>query len=134
MRKISRVLPSAVQNDEALRAAKAQMILRRVWKDVVGEQLATRSAPDRYTKGTVWVAVTGSAWAQELRMRKEMLLSRLRNHSDDPNLFTDMRFGVRPLPVVEPDVVEEPEEKSEGELSIREIARRRLAKMRGEAP
>jgi predicted nucleic acid-binding Zn ribbon protein len=107
----------------------------RDWTEIVGEGLASRSHPDRYGKGIVWVAVQGSAWAQELRMRKETILQRLRERSGDASLFTDVRFGVRPLPAVEEPEVPTPESEPlprETELTIREIAQRRLAKMRGE--
>jgi hypothetical protein len=143
-------LPKAVAHNEALRAARAQAALRD-WDEIVGEALAKRSRPDRYGRGVVWVAVTGSAWAQEMRMRKEIFLVRLRERVDDPSLFLDIRFGVRPIappeeeeppipvPYPAPRPVEkaapEPEpEKAEEEapgprsMSIREIAQRRLAR------
>jgi len=132
MRKVGNVLPKAVPHDEALRAGRAQQALRD-WPEIVGEALAKRSCPDRYGKGTVWVAVTGSAWAQEMRMQKERILARLRERAGDPSLFVDVRFGVRPLPSVaaeepaEARALEEPE-KDVSPLSIREIAQRRLAR------
>lgn len=91
--------------------------------------MATRSFPDRYDHGTVWVAVTGSAWAQELRMQKDQILARLTERASEPNLFINVRFGVRPLP--EPASQEEerpaaPPREEESGLSIREIAERRL--------
>lgn len=136
MRKVSQVLPGAVGRDEVLRTAKAQQILRD-WPDIVGEALASRSRPDRYSKGTVWVAVQGSAWAQELRMRKDMILTRLRARSGDHGLFIDVRFGVRPLPAPEAEVapVEEltlNDDAPVEELSIREIAQRRLSRWKQE--
>lgn len=150
MRKVDKVLPKAVTHTEALRSARAQAAMRD-WEEIVGEALAKRSRPDRYGRGVVWVAVTGSAWAQEMRMRKEIFLSRLRDRVDDPSLFLDMRFGVRPIshpddepapvpkpapvptPQPEPEAVTE-EQKAEDDpprmasLSIREIAQRRLAR------
>jgi len=50
-------------------------------------------------------------------------------------LFTDVRFGVRPLPKQESIVEEKPvsaENEERKELSIREIAERRLAKWKDE--
>jgi len=133
VRRAGQILPAAIGRDEVLRTARAQAVLRD-WTAIVGESLAERSQPDRYGKGAVWVAVEGSAWAQELRMRKDVILGRLRERSGDPTLFTDIRFGVRPLPkpmVEEVIAIPEPEPDVPVEyLSIREIARRRLAKMR----
>ena len=59
---------------------------------------------------------------------KERILERLREVSGEKDLFKDVRFGVRPI-VQEP---EEPEPqprtkpKPEAEMTIREIAERRL--------
>ena len=134
MRRLRQVLPAALENDEVLRIARAQAAMRR-WPEVVGPMLADRSFPDRSGRGTVWVAVEGSAWAQELRMMKEKILIRLNEVSGEKALFTDVRFGVRPLPAkVKPkEELPEPEEKQlMQELSIREIAERRLAKWKNE--
>lgn len=129
MKRVRQVLPKAVVNDEALRAAKAQTILRS-WAEIVGPELAKRSAPTKYVRGVVWVAVTGSAWAQEMRMRKEVFIGRLREQAGDPALFVDLRFGVRELPPSAAGPEKEEPERPIEEMSIREIARRRLAKMR----
>ncbi len=126
-RKVGQVLPTAIGHEEALRAAKAQAILRD-WESIVGEGLAKRSRPDRYGKGVVWVAVTGSAWAQEMRMRKETILARLRERGGDHSLFMDIRFGVRPvLPPAAPVPERVPESlpRTLEEMSIRQIAERR---------
>jgi predicted nucleic acid-binding Zn ribbon protein len=132
MKKLRQVLPEAIGREEVLRMARAQRILRG-WPEIVGEALAKRSHPDRYERGTVWVAVQGSAWAQELRMIKHDLVDRLQARAGEPGLFTDIRFGVRPLPKPEAEapavetvraVVEVAGD--DGDLSIREIAERRL--------
>ena len=123
------MLSPAVGRDEVLRAAQAVKILRE-WPAIVGESMASRSHPDRYDRGTVWVAVEGSAWAQELRMQKDQILERL--DSRGKGLFKDLRFGVRPLPndpIPLPKKSKTPKAESEG-LSIREIAERRINKWR----
>lgn len=88
-------MPRAVENAEVLRAARAGTVLRR-WEEVVGELLATKSVPDRYDKGTVWVATQGSAWAQELRLMKPQILERMEAMASERGMFIDVRFGVRP--------------------------------------
>jgi len=135
LRKVQDVLPKAVEQAEALRGARAQNALR-AWETIVGPVLAQKSWPDRYGNGTVWVAVEGSAWAQELRMMRETILDRLRERSGEPALFKAVRFGVRPLPErplvveeTEPEPAASPDEEYR-HLSIREIARRRLEKLR----
>jgi predicted nucleic acid-binding Zn ribbon protein len=134
MRKIRQVLPGAIENTEILKAARAQAAMRR-WPEVVGPMLAEKSFPDRFGRGTVWVAVEGSAWAQELRLMKDRILFRLNEVAGERALFTDVRFGVRslPKPVAPQEAPAPAEEKtSMKELSIREIAERRLAKWKDE--
>jgi predicted nucleic acid-binding Zn ribbon protein len=137
MRRIQEIVGAAIDREEVLKVGRAQRIFRR-WAEIVGPALAERSRPDRYDHGTVWVAVTGSSWAQELRMRKDQILSRMREMSGEPELFQRLRFGVRPLPEWEseaqtqqekPTVEPNPEIR---QLSIREIAERRLKKMKDE--
>ena len=113
---------------DLLRVARAQAALRQ-WDLVVGDHLASRSWPDRFERGTVWVAVEGSAWAQELRMRKDQILYRLAEISGEPDLFRQIRFGVRSLPKLTEDSTVRPTEISSEEYaqrSIREIAEQRL--------
>ena len=96
MRHVARVLPRAVENAEVLRAARAAAALRR-WEEAVGPLLATKSVPDRYDRGTVWVATQGSAWAQELRLMKPLILERLEAMVGERGMFLDVRFGVPSL-------------------------------------
>lgn len=132
MKKLNRVLHEAIDREEIHRAARAQRVLRN-WSEIVGPGLASKSIPDRYVRGTVWVAVAGSSWAQELRLMKDVILSRLRDLSREPDLFQTIRFGVRTaipaLEIEEEKPVSEHRSEIEG-LSIQEIAARRLKKMR----
>lgn len=95
MKKIDSLIGAALGRPEVLRAARAQQSMRR-WNEVVGETLAVKSTPDRYEKGTLWVVASGSAWAQEIRLRKEEIVRRLNEISGEPGLFNDVRVGTRP--------------------------------------
>jgi predicted nucleic acid-binding Zn ribbon protein len=131
MKPLRSIVPRAIE-DEVLRMAKAQSAMRR-WDELVGPALAARSWPDRYERGVVWVAVQGSAWAQELRLRKDAILKGLARLANDESLFSDVRFGVRKLPEVQEKPVEPtPVKLPEKELSIREIAARRLQRWKDE--
>lgn len=132
MNPIQHLINSAVVPPEILRAARAISTMKK-WELVVGREMAARSWPERYDHGTLWVAVTGSAWAQELRMQKDEILSRLNSVAGEENLFVSVRFGVRPLKNAKEavPVEEEPVAESPG-LSIREIAERRMNKWRDE--
>lgn len=133
MRKIERLLEGAIERQETLRGARAWRALRH-WNEIVGPLLATRSAPDRYEKGVVWVAVSGSAWSAELRMRQDDILERLRAESGDPSLFVKLRFGIRPFDLIESPTLPEPltpRSEPTGE-SIREIGERLVRKLQDE--
>lgn len=84
----------ALGRPEVLRTARAQIAMHR-WGEVVGEALAEKSFPDRYEKGTLWVVASGSAWAQEIRLRKEDIVRRLNEVASEPGLFREVRVGVR---------------------------------------
>jgi predicted nucleic acid-binding Zn ribbon protein len=131
MKKLAFIIPDAVGRDEILRMARAQRALRR-WSDIVGPELAKRSQPDRFERGTVWVAVTGSAWAQELRMIKEKILERLRDACQEKDLFKDVRFGVRPIvkPPAQPEPKAAAAPRPHEDRTIREIAEERLRSRR----
>ena len=125
MNPIQNLLNSTVMPPEVLKAARAISVMRK-WEQVVGKEMANRSWPERYDHGTLWIAVTGSAWAQELRMQKDEILSRLNTIADEPGLFLNARFGVRPLAkAVVGLAADSPVAESEG-LTIREIAERRM--------
>lgn len=136
MRKLKHILPDAMDDQSMGQRAEAMRILRQ-WPEVVGPILAERSFPDGYRDGIVWVAVTGSSWAQELRMHRTRILSRLSELAGDSKLFTGIKFGVRPLKEtfavvsLPEDAPKSAREELKG-LSIREIAERRLKKMQDE--
>jgi predicted nucleic acid-binding Zn ribbon protein len=93
MKKLSDLMPAALEQKEVLRAARAQTVMRR-WAEVVGMVLAEKAVPERFDSGTLWVAATGSAWAQEICLRKELILERLNDLAGEP-LFRDLRVGAR---------------------------------------
>jgi len=66
-----------------------------LWADVVGPQIAARSEPLSFHGGTLTVAVTESAWRQELTLEKKHLLARL-NEALDKNVVRDIFFVASP--------------------------------------
>ena len=99
MRRLNDLLSDAIGQPEALRLAKAQAAMRK-WDQVVGPLLSAHSWPDKYREGIVYVAVSGSAWAQELRMHVGTILGRLNGFASNRGqpLFKQVRFGIRKLP------------------------------------
>jgi hypothetical protein len=134
VKRVQKILPTALDG-ELLKLGAARNAMKR-WQDVVGPTLANRSWPDRYDHGVLWVAVEGSAWAQELRLMKPKILDKLSEFAGYRDLFSDIRFGVRRLPRREVEGEAPPEEEiaKGAELSILEIAAKRLSKWQNVTP
>lgn len=49
----------------------------QLWQDVVGRRIAARSRPESIDRGTLFVTVASSSWAQELSLLSETILERL---------------------------------------------------------
>ncbi len=130
MKRLSGMMTDVIKRREVLRAARAQRALRD-WEQIVGPLLAARSHPDRFDQGTVWVSVTGSAWAQELRLLESDILAKIAQRTGDPHLVVSLRFGVRPLPEDDPRDIPRPwlADPELEDLTIAEIKERTLAKL-----
>lgn len=94
MKKISEILGLSIDDPSVMVAAKAQTVMRR-WEEAVGPTLAEHSTPDRFEHGVVWVAASGSSWAQELRLRQTQILARLNAMAGEDDLFQKVRVGTR---------------------------------------
>jgi hypothetical protein len=58
----------------------ANMVVHRVWPEVVGEEVARRSQPGLLRKGRLQVTVADAVWLQQLTMLKPAILARLESH------------------------------------------------------
>ena len=126
------MLGDAIEQTDILRNARALNVLRD-WGSIVGEDLAKRCAPDKFERGTLWIAAEGAAWAQEIRMIKGKIMQRI-NDAAHEGLCQDVRVGERPFTPVSLITSKEPEfVASVEELSIAEIAQRRLRKWKDES-
>jgi len=94
MKKINEWMPKALDRSEVLRTARAQLAMQH-WQAAVGEILAAKSRPDRFDRGTLWVLVEGSAWAQEISLRRELIIERLNTLAGENGLIRELRIGTR---------------------------------------
>lgn len=69
---------------EALGALQASLApatllaeVQRVWPEVAGEAIAREARPEHERDGTVTVACSAAAWAQELELMAPLLIERL---------------------------------------------------------
>lgn len=96
MRRLSDLMPKALDKSEVLRTARAQAAMKR-WKEVVGDILASKSEPDRFDRGMLWIYAEGSAWGQEIRLKRGLIISRLNEIAGESGLFADLRVGTRKM-------------------------------------
>jgi hypothetical protein len=113
---ISDLIERALARPEMVKTLHAQRVMKQ-WTSCVGEPISQKSRPERFQKGTLWVGVTSSAWVQELQMHKPEILKRL-NELAEENLFTDIRFAVKPMSSSETDHSPHKKEFTPEEISI----------------
>lgn len=76
---LDQVMPEVVK-DLGIEADLWQNELVEAWPELVGEQLATKTRPDRVLNGTLVVFVTHSVWLNELsRYGKKQMLDRVQD-------------------------------------------------------
>jgi predicted nucleic acid-binding Zn ribbon protein len=124
MKQLSGILHRSFREREIVRAAEVGQASRH-WPEIAGEALAKHSWPDRYEAGTLYVATSGHAWAQELRLRKEVLLERIAEVLHNRALVRDIRFGVRKLPE-RPETAKKKSPQAKSGESFEEIKKRIL--------
>jgi len=79
--------------------------LRAAWPEVVGPLLSGKTSPARLKNGVLTVLVQNHAWAQELQLKKPVLIAQA-NAALGKVSVKDIRFAVGPLPDEENDAVE----------------------------
>ncbi len=75
---VGAVLESA--RETALRRSGAG-VDRQVWRDVVGDRIAKRTAPGGLSDGVLTIVVSSPVWAQELSFLSDEITSKLRQRS-----------------------------------------------------
>ena len=104
----------------------------RNWPQVVGPEIAERTAP-QVIRGTVlWIAVSDSVWMQQLHLQKQALLEHINANVGGSEKISDIRFQIdaalgeekvvaeSPPPAVPPPPID-PEEQKGFERLIRAI-------------
>jgi predicted nucleic acid-binding Zn ribbon protein len=47
------------------------------WKEIVGEEIAKRSSPEKLIRGTLYISVSSSTWASELSLMSVQLIEKI---------------------------------------------------------
>jgi predicted nucleic acid-binding Zn ribbon protein len=91
--KIEQILRSALRTsglDKEI--TRYQFVLH--WPEIVGPEIAKRTAPECIRAGALVVRVADSAWAQELSFQKDIILKRLKKFLRHDEDVRDVMFYV----------------------------------------
>jgi predicted nucleic acid-binding Zn ribbon protein len=61
------------------------------WAEVVGEQIARVTVPERFENGVLFVGVSRAPWRTELSMKRREIIEKL-NKRAKANVVKDIRF------------------------------------------
>ncbi|MDH4069295.1 MAG: DUF721 domain-containing protein [Ignavibacteria bacterium] len=61
------------------------------WESIVGEKIASVTTPRRIVNGVLFVDVKTASWRNELALRKNQILEKVRQHAGK-KLVRDIRF------------------------------------------
>lgn len=82
---------------QGLSSVTTTVRLRASWRAIVGPLLAAKTAPARLKNGVLTVLVLNHAWAQELQLRKPVLIEQA-NAALGKDSVKEIRLSVEPLP------------------------------------
>lgn len=91
-----------VLSSQGLRSVAWMARLVSSWPEIVGPLLSGKTSPAKLRARVLTVLVLNHAWAQELQLRKQDLLDRIRAILGNEEV-ADIRFLVGPLPESEPE-------------------------------
>jgi predicted nucleic acid-binding Zn ribbon protein len=89
-------VPAAQAINEMMTALGIDQTLRKfsvltAWSDMVGEQIARVTVPDRIESGVLYVRVTTAPWRAELSMKRLEILQKI-NRALGADVVKDIRF------------------------------------------
>jgi predicted nucleic acid-binding Zn ribbon protein len=89
-------VPASQAISELMTALGIDQTLRKfsvltAWSDMVGEQIARVTVPDRIESGVLYVRVTTAPWRAELSMKRLEILQKI-NRAVGADVVKDIRF------------------------------------------
>ena len=64
------------------------------WDEIVGNDLGSRTKPEKISRATLYISVTNSTWANELSMMSGQLLGKINNYIGS-DVIKELRFKVK---------------------------------------
>ena len=90
---VNSILHSVIKDKKLVDGfARYQFVLR--WKEIVGEEVAKRTAPECLRGSTLVIRVCNSVWAQELSFQKDEIINQLKRFNDYGKEIDDIKFIV----------------------------------------
>ena len=81
----------ALVGDLGLRPTLREYDVITSWPDVVGDQIARVTVPQRMHGGVLFVGVANASWRAELTMRRIEIMTKLNRHAGTP-VVKEIRF------------------------------------------
>ena len=85
-------------HDMKIESRMEHVMLRKVWQQAVGEQIANNTAPANVRNGVLFVNVASSVWMQQLNFMKDQILEKLNPRLSEKNRLKEIRFKIGALP------------------------------------
>ena len=105
-----------LESDPRWSQFRLMQTIQRLWPEIVGAAVAKQTSPLRIQRGTLQVATSTGAWAQNLAFQRQLILSKLNPQISTP--LKDIRF----LPaewhrssVSDPGSLEDPRHRTPGQ-------------------
>ncbi len=87
---IGSIIKDVVENSGMKSKLNISKIFNR-WKEIVGDEICKKTEPVRITRGTLYVSVSTSTWANELSLMSEQLVKKI-NSFIGKEVVKDIRF------------------------------------------
>jgi len=89
---------SSVLKKKGMNSKIEENALLKLWPKAVGSQITSKTHPDRFRGGTLFIKTVSSVWVQQLHFMKEEIRNKL-NELAGRNTVKEIRFAVGYTPI-----------------------------------
>ncbi len=89
---------SSVLKKKGMNSKIEENALLKLWPKAVGPQIASKTQPDCFRGGTLFIKTVSSVWVQQLHFMKEEIRNKL-NELAKRNIVKEIRFAVGYAPI-----------------------------------
>ena len=93
--KIDSILTDVLGGSELGRKVKKYSIFNH-WDEIVGQQIASKTSPERFVKECLYINVENPTWSNELSLMSGQIISKINSFLKE-NIVKELRFKVKSL-------------------------------------